>query len=84
MMSFGVGNETYQVIKVHDQSLSLFKWKALELNLLVLCLTILGLVCITGQGMIIHYIQNYAKKGRPFNKLILMDQVLQNVHNSHR
>ena len=75
MMSFGVGNETYQVIKVHDQSLSIFKWKALELNLLVFCMTILGLVCITGQGMIIRYIQKYAKKGRPFNKLILMDQV---------
>ena len=75
MMPFGVGNQTYQVIKVDDQSSSIFKLKTLELSLLVFCLTISGLVCISGQAMIINYIHQYAKKGRPFNKLILMDQV---------
>ena len=76
MMAYGVGNETYQVIKVDDQSLSVFKLTTLELILLVLCLTASGLISLGGKGFIIHYIHKYAKKGRPFNKLILVDQVL--------
>ena len=75
IMSFGVGNQTYQVIKVDDQSLSIFKWKSLEQILLVFCLTVTGLICISGQSMIIHYIHKYSKKERPYNKLILIDQV---------
>ena len=68
MWFFGVGNETYQVIEVDDQSLSIFKWEALELNLLVFCLTISRKQANSALKL--------SKKNRPFNKLNLMDQVI--------
>ena len=75
MEKFGIGNETYQIIKIADQSFSIFKWKDFELNLLLFFIIVFALIDISGQAMIIHYIRRYAKKGRPFNKLILVDQV---------
>ena len=83
MEKFGIGNETYQIIKVADQSFSIFKWKDFELNLLLFFIIVFALIDISGgQAMIIHYIRRYAKKGRPFNKLNLVDQVyLTNICN---
>ena len=75
-MAFDIGNQTYQAIKVDGQFLSDSKWITLKLILLVSCLTVSGSICIRGKALIIHYIHKYAKKGRPFNKLILVDQVL--------
>ena len=75
MEAFGVGNQTYEIIDIDDQSLSIFKWKDWELNLLLISLTISEMICISGQAMIIIYIQRYAKKDRPINTMIWVDQV---------
>ena len=53
MEAFGVGNQTYEVININDQSLSIFKWKDWKLNLLFISLS------VSSQAMIIIYIKRY-------------------------
>ena len=75
MDTFGVGNQTYEVINIKDQSLSIFKWKDWELNLLLISLTISEMICMSGQATIIIYIHRFTKKDRPINTMIWVDQV---------
>ena len=71
----GVGNQTYYIDGMDDQSLSPFKWDNWDFILFAFILTIAGIISIGGQALIIHYIKHYARKGQPINRLILVDQV---------
>ena len=71
----GVGNQSYHLDKMEDQSLSTFKWNNWDLTFSAFILIIAGIISIGGQALIIHYIKHYARKGQPINRLILVDQV---------
>ena len=75
MYKLGSLNQTFFANEIIDHSFSLLKWKNWEISILVLFLTICTIVAIVGQTMVIHYIQKYAPKQRPINRIILVDQV---------
>ena len=71
----GVGNQSYHLDKMEDQSLSTFKWNNWDLTFSAFILIIAGIISIGGQALIIHYIKDHTKKERPIDRLILVDQV---------
>ena len=70
-----VDNLHFEMTDLEDQSLSIFSWQGWSLWVFKCFLAFCGLICIIGRFLIIHYIQKYAPKQRPINRMILVDQV---------
>ena len=65
----------YQIIDLEDHSLSMFEMQGLELGILLTFYVIFALIAITGEAMIVFYIQRYSPKEQSINRMVLIDQV---------
>ena len=63
------------VYDLEDHSFLIFEMQGAKLYLLIFYITIFSLITITGEAIIIFYIQKYSPKERSINTLILVDQV---------
>ena len=65
----------FQTNQLEDHSLSIFKMHGLKLYISSTFMFISTLIAITGEAMIIYYIQKYSPKEHSINKMISVDQV---------
>ena len=72
-------NLDFQIIDVENFSLSIFKIQGVQFGILMSFYVIFALITITGEAMIIYYIQKYSPKEQSINKMILVDQVCKDL-----
>ena len=65
----------FQTNQLEDHSLSIFKMHGLKLYISSTFMFISTLIAITGEAMIVYYIQKYSPKEHSINKMISVDQV---------
>ena len=68
-------DQEFEIINLEDHLVPIYRLQWWELYLLICYYAICAIVVISGQLMIIFFIQRYAPKKRPINTMILVDQV---------
>ena len=72
----GVADEIFEITNFDDQTVFVYKLELWKLCLLIFFYVTFALVATCGGLMIVWYIKGYAPKNRPFNRMILVDQVI--------
>ena len=72
-------NLDFQIIDVENFSLSIFEIQGVQFGILMSFYVIFALITITGEAMIIYYIQKYSPKEQSINRMILVDQVCKDL-----
>ena len=69
-------NQSLHIIDMEDHSSTImFEWDEWKLNLFTFFYGFSALIAIAGKTMIVYYIIRIAPKGRPLNRMFLIDQV---------
>ena len=71
----GAESLEFQINQLEDHSLSILKLHGLKLYISSTFMVISTLIAITGEAIIIYYIQKYSPKEHSINKMISVDQV---------